>query len=77
VVSVRAGVAAPSTVDTSPDTASGNARPAGVDTNNTNAISENTTAPPATRAFAQITAPNTANKINAPTLSITDHPALL
>ncbi len=45
-----------------------------MDTNNTSAISENTTAPPATRAFAQITAPRIENKINAPTLCITDHP---
>ena len=71
---VSAGVAAPSTVDTNPDTASGSARPAGVDTNSTSAISANTTAPPATRAFAQITAPSIANKINAPTLCITGHP---
>jgi hypothetical protein len=66
--SVSAGVAAPSTDETNPDTASGSARPAGVDTNNTSAINANTTAPPATRAFAQITDPRIANKINAPTL---------
>ena len=48
--------------------------PAGVDTNSTSAIRENTIAPPATRAFAQITAPRIENKINAPTLCITDHP---
>ena len=72
---VKAGVAAPSTVDTSPEIASGSARPAGVDTNNTVPISANTTAPPATRAFAQITAPSTQNKINAPTLCITNHPS--
>ena len=71
---VSAGVAAPSTVETNPDTASGSPDPAGVDTNSTSAISENTTAPPATRAFAQITAPRIENKINAPTLCITDHP---
>ena len=40
-----------------PDTASGSPRPAGVDTNSTSAIRENTTAPPATRAFAQMNAP--------------------
>ncbi|MFC5210340.1 hypothetical protein ACFPM0_27770 [Pseudonocardia sulfidoxydans] len=38
-------------------------------TNNTNATSENTTAPAATRAFAQITAPTIANTINTPTLT--------
>ena len=74
MVSVRTGVAAPSTVDTKPATASGSARPAGVDTNRVSPISANTTAPPGTRAFAQITDPSTENKINAPTLFITDHP---
>ena len=61
-------MAAPSTVDTNPDTARGSPEPAGVDTNSTSAISANTIAPPATRAFAQITAPRIENKIRAPTL---------
>jgi len=38
LLSVNAGVAASSTVETNPDTASGSARPAGVDTNSTSAI---------------------------------------